>query len=132
MWLNEAPDPANLREWANKYPDRWATAISQIAKVAGFSERREVANFNFNVADLSDSQLEDQMIALADYMNIPPTQLMEAVTAVMLEGSTPGASAPEPPQAAREPSAVQDAVFVDISTDVEVDDKASDHKNNIS
>lgn len=87
VWLETAPDVQTLRAWARKYPDRWAMAVGQLAKVAGFSERREVTNFQFDVAALSDSQLEDQMIQIARFMGVESGALLEAVTAVMLEGS---------------------------------------------
>lgn len=86
-WLSAGPTLEAIRSFADKYPDRWAGAIAQLAKVAGFSERREVLTAHFNVTELSDSQLEDQLIAMAQHMGVEVPSLLEAVQAVMIEGS---------------------------------------------
>jgi hypothetical protein len=108
VWLEQGPTAEEIRQFARKSPDKWATAISQMAKTAGFSERRENLNMSFNVSELSDSQLEDTINSIAQYMGIEPLRMLEAVNAVMLEGSVV-----QPPIAAK-PQSVSDATDAEI------------------
>jgi hypothetical protein len=61
-WLECGPQPEDIQKFAAKYPDRYATAIRQVAQIAGFSEKREVSvDVTLNIRTLSDSQLEDAL-----------------------------------------------------------------------
>jgi len=61
-WLLCSPDPEDIQKFANKYPDRYAGAMRQIAQVAGFTEKKEIdVGVNLNIHLLSDSQLEDKL-----------------------------------------------------------------------
>lgn len=52
--------------FAKQKPDRWAESLNTLAKVAGFTEKREVeTNITINYRDMSDSQLEDALRQMA-------------------------------------------------------------------
>lgn len=40
--IEAKPTKDNVRIFAEKYPDRWAQAVTQVAKLAGYSERIDV------------------------------------------------------------------------------------------
>lgn len=94
-FADACPDADSLAKWARKYPDRWATAVSHLSRVAGFSERRELAVSHLHPSQMSDSQLEDRLASIATFAGIAPARLLEAVDAVLVEGSV--APSPSPP-----------------------------------
>lgn len=64
-WMECAPDPEAIVDFADAHPDRWANALSSIGKLAGFTEKKEIElDINLNVRTLSDSQLEDRLAQL--------------------------------------------------------------------
>lgn len=64
-WLQHAPSPDKIQEFADKNPDKYMMALSHIAKLSGFTEKQESeVNVNVRVHELSDSQLEDQLANL--------------------------------------------------------------------
>ena len=61
-WLECAPTMEAVHAFAVRSPDKYATAITQIARVAGYTEKTESThNINVNVGQMSDSQIEDQL-----------------------------------------------------------------------
>lgn len=60
-----APDPEAIIDFADAHPDRWANALASLGKLAGFTEKKEIAlDINMNIRTLSDSQLEDRLAEL--------------------------------------------------------------------
>ncbi len=75
--LAAQPDPEAVKEFARKYPDRWAQAVAIFGRLAGFSEKIKVeTNITLKVAGMSDAGLLDrleQVRALLDApKNAPP------------------------------------------------------------
>jgi len=75
-FLECAPTADAIQKFANKYPDRWAGAMRQIAQMAGFTEKRELA-INLNVHEMSDSQLEDMVrnFLIEKSINLPANEI---------------------------------------------------------
>src|SRR5690349_3061916 len=40
--LEVRPDPVSLAMWARAHPDRWANAISVMAKLGGYADQKDV------------------------------------------------------------------------------------------
>ena len=52
-----APDPDSIKNFAKKSPDRWAQAVSQLARLAGYHDE-SVPNINvLLIGQLSDADL---------------------------------------------------------------------------
>lgn len=64
VWLNCAPDPADILAFAKKKPDLWVKALSDVARIAGYTEKQEVLH-TVNITQMSDSQLEDAAASMA-------------------------------------------------------------------
>jgi hypothetical protein len=65
VWMECAPDPEALIDFADAHPDRWASALASIGKLGGFTEKKEIeVDININVRTMSDSQLEDRLAEL--------------------------------------------------------------------
>ncbi len=60
--LGQAPDPEKVKDFANRYPDRWAQAVAIFARVGGFSDKVEVR------ADLTNRVLEIQQMSDSELM----------------------------------------------------------------
>mgnify|MGYP003139303123 CR=1 FL=1 len=59
------PNEMSLQEFADKHPDRWASAISTFAKISGFTEKTEViGNINVNIHQMGDAQIQDRLAQL--------------------------------------------------------------------
>lgn len=79
-WLECAPTPEALVAFADRWPDRYASSLLSISRIAGFAERREVLaelTGKIQVEHLSDSQLEDKLRQLAYEMDIPLPPVLE-------------------------------------------------------
>ena len=62
LYLECMPTVEALVDFADANPDKWASAIAAIGKLAGFTEKKEVAyEVNMNIRQMSDSQLEDKL-----------------------------------------------------------------------
>jgi hypothetical protein len=86
-WLMCSPDPEEVLKFANKYPDRYAGALRQLAQIAGFSDKKEVdIGINLNIHMLSDSQLEDKLKILINQLDHPAEP---AVIDLKLDSKTP-------------------------------------------
>jgi hypothetical protein len=85
-WLECSPDPEDIKQFASKYPDRYAGAIRQLAQIGGFTEKREVSvDVHVNIRTLSDSQLEDRLKQLTGELGL--AQIIDE-TAVAVEESS--------------------------------------------
>lgn len=52
------PEPARLQDFANQYPDRWASAIKTMAGLAGYHDHLEITgNITIELAQMGDAQL---------------------------------------------------------------------------
>jgi hypothetical protein len=61
-WLENGPSVGDVEALAKKSPDKWASAVTQLARIAGFTEKTEsTINHNISVTHMSDSQLEDEI-----------------------------------------------------------------------
>lgn len=61
--VGASPTPEAVRRFADRYPDRWAQAVSIMGGMAGFS--RETVELNvFNVKGLADSELMARLSSL--------------------------------------------------------------------
>lgn len=61
-WLECAPSADAVKAFAERAPERYVTAIVQIARLSGYAEKHDhMHNHTVNVTNLSDSQLEDQL-----------------------------------------------------------------------
>ena len=79
-WLECGPSAQAIIEFSEKFPDRYASALLAISRVAGFAERREISaeiTGKLQLESMSDSQLEDKLRELAYQMNIPMPQVLE-------------------------------------------------------
>lgn len=62
LFLENMPSEEAIHQFANRYPDRYASALSNIGSLAGFSSKTEQThNVNVNVGQMSDSQIEDEL-----------------------------------------------------------------------
>jgi hypothetical protein len=71
-FLECLPDEVAIMTFAKKYPDRYINALSQIARVAGYTDRTEVThNMNLSITQMSDSQIEDKIREMTKTLNLP-------------------------------------------------------------
>lgn len=72
VWLECAPSAEDIQRMAHKSPDKWVTAMTQIARSGGFTDKTETdINMNVSVSKMSDSQLEDRMRKMAEQLGLP-------------------------------------------------------------
>lgn len=70
--LDSGPDPEAIKEFAQKYPDRWAQACAIMGRLGGYTEKTETThNLNVTIAHLSDAEVLER---LAQY-GIDPLEL---------------------------------------------------------
>jgi hypothetical protein len=63
--IEVAPEPAEMKEWAKRCPDRLAQAVAIWARLAGYNEKLEVeANVTAHVKDMSDLELQQRLAEL--------------------------------------------------------------------
>lgn len=56
-----APTAEEIQNFASQHPDRYITAMANLGKLGGFTEKQEIDhNININIRSMSDSQLEDK------------------------------------------------------------------------
>lgn len=70
-----APEPAAMREFADKHPDKWAQAVTMMAGLAGF-EKGVVVNLGvLNVGGMTDAQLIEEAtragVAVGKFLSPP-------------------------------------------------------------
>jgi hypothetical protein len=62
VFLNSMPSVEAIENFADRYPDKWAQAIGQIAKTAGFTEKKELTvDLLVGIREMSDSAIEDKL-----------------------------------------------------------------------
>lgn len=69
-WMECAPSLEAIEAFAIKKPDLWVKAMTDLAKISGYSEKQETIH-TIRVDQLSDSQLEDRARELAERLNLP-------------------------------------------------------------
>lgn len=70
-WISACPDPSTVAAFAEKHPDKYISALSNLARIAGFTEKTEASvDITVNYRALSDSQLEDKLAEMSRYLNI--------------------------------------------------------------
>jgi len=59
----------DIKDFARKWPDRYASAVTQFARLSGFHERLQVdASLSTQIHNLSDSQLPAKLAELDNEM----------------------------------------------------------------
>lgn len=77
-FMNEFPSREAITRFAEAYPDRYMSALAQLSRIAGFTDKTETSvNININVAKLSDSQLEDQIAEISKRLDLPAAEFHE-------------------------------------------------------
>ncbi len=77
--LECAPTEADLRRLARTHPDRYITALGQLARTSGFTDKTEVNhNVNLTVGKMSDSQIMDRLRELQDQIGLPAPNVVDA------------------------------------------------------
>lgn len=72
--IEAEPDVGSVREFAKKYPDRWAQSLAIIGRLSGFNEKLEVeTNIAVNVTQMSDSELLSQLAELDEKLKALPS-----------------------------------------------------------
>jgi hypothetical protein len=73
-WLECSPTQEDLQAFANKYPDRYASALKALGQLGGYTEKKEVSvnvDVYMQVKNMSDSQIEDELKRLGSELAIP-------------------------------------------------------------
>lgn len=70
MFIGCSPTQSSIREFANKHPDKWANAILNISKLAGYSGASTEINIYTQINNLSDADLQQQLLEVEDKMKI--------------------------------------------------------------
>ena len=62
-WLQASPSTEALAEFAERYPDKYITAMASLARISGYTEKTVSLNVDMTIdlTQLSDSQLEDRL-----------------------------------------------------------------------
>jgi hypothetical protein len=96
-WFAECPRPEDIRQLAEKDPQKWVQSMASLAKMAGYTDKTETSvDVTVNYKGLSDSQIEDRLRQLANRVGLPVNRLM-TIQAEPLD--------PEKPAQMTEPSA---------------------------
>lgn len=66
-FLECQPTMEAIKGFADKSPDRWAQAVTMMARLAGYSEKLEVTeNININVRNKSDAEILQELSSVMD------------------------------------------------------------------
>lgn len=85
-WLENAPSADAIDKLATRSPDKYISALTQLARIAGFTEKSEATvDINVHISQMSDSQLEDYIRAN-----------MNVIEGTIAEGDGKSAQLPEP------------------------------------
>lgn len=69
--LRVRPDTETLLSWAAAYPEKWATAVSIFARLAGYSDKLEIEeSLNINISNLSDAALLQKLSELRTLFDV--------------------------------------------------------------
>lgn len=66
-FLDARPDANSLRQWASRWPEKWAHATFMLAKLAGYNEKLEVKHQGniHHLHTISDVELKSLVVGLA-------------------------------------------------------------------
>jgi hypothetical protein len=82
IWMECTPTPQTIMAFADKYPDRFIKAMTDLGRLSGFAEKRELdVNLSAQVHQMSDSQLEDKLRDAAYRLGIPLPTFMKLTAA---------------------------------------------------
>ena len=71
-WLKCKPTEDDIMEFASKAPGLYIAALTQLAKLSGFTEKTEtVHTFRDDPRRMSDSELEDRLRAMQEHLRLP-------------------------------------------------------------
>ena len=84
-----APTPQTVFAWAERYPDRWAKALTDLGRLGGFADKKELeVNMMAQITRMSDSQIEDKLREHAYKLGIPLPKLLELKATVSADPET--------------------------------------------
>jgi hypothetical protein len=69
LWMECVPTTEEIADFARKKPDLWVKAMTDLARIGGYTEKQEVLH-TVNVNQMSDSQLEDHARQLAQQFGL--------------------------------------------------------------
>lgn len=70
-FLEGSPSPDAIKAFAERNPDKWASAMASVARIAGYTEKTEInQSVHVTVSRMSDSQVEDRLKALQAQIGI--------------------------------------------------------------
>lgn len=70
------PTVEAIQAWSSAHPDRWATAVSVLTKLGGFTEKRELAiGIKLDLSRLPDSRLADRLKAGFAWLSRPDLEI---------------------------------------------------------
>ncbi len=78
LFLQAAPDVDDIAEFARRYPDRWAQAVTMIGKLSGFHERMQVDHEHrhlLEIHELSDMELMQRLHEVMKKLGIDSDRL---------------------------------------------------------
>lgn len=102
------PEQHRLQEFANQYPDRWASAIKTLANLAGFHDKLEVSgNITIELAQMGDAQLLDRLEEVKGKLLALDNQTIEGESQEE-EGETIGSLALLPDQSTGDAQSLED------------------------
>jgi hypothetical protein len=80
VWMECAPTPQTIMDFADRYPDRWTKALLDLGRLGGFADRKEIdLNLQARIQNMSDSQLEDALREQAYRLGIPLPALLTSI-----------------------------------------------------
>lgn len=87
-WIKAAPDFEDVKRFAQMNPDKWVNAVHHLSSMSGYSDKRETEmNVNLNVRQMSDSQLEDQLVEIRRQLDLEVVEVEEVAAESESDGS---------------------------------------------
>jgi hypothetical protein len=80
LFMECTPEMEVIEQFAERYPDRFVKALSDLGRLAGFAEKTQLdVTLTAQVSALSDSQLEDRLRQTAERLGIemPEPKVLE-------------------------------------------------------
>ncbi len=78
LFLQAAPDVDDIAEFAKRYPDRWAQAVTMIGKLSGYHERMHVDHEHRHLVaihEMSDMELMQRLHEVMQKLGIDSDRL---------------------------------------------------------
>ena len=70
-FIEAEPDVASVKEFAMKYPDRWAQALAMLGRLGGYHDKLQVdTSIAVTISQLSDSQLQERLVDLTAQLEV--------------------------------------------------------------